>query len=206
MPVHPPHQTVIRAICPAIYICRRAIVISVSRVNRRCSPSTPRHDDGNPFFPLSGVRCDFFTASSDSLFHPPMSPVFFFQSSSSPVFLSSLSIRLPRLPLPSSRNSAALFGSLSSAILSTCPANSYCSLLIAISLPNSSAPPSLPLTPPFFSCLPSLLLLFSVPVVFAHLPPLLLYFGQCQSFRSVQVCLLACLGCLRRRTRSITNE
>ena len=44
-----------------------------------------------------------------------------------------------------------------------------------VSLSNSSALPSLPLTPPFFSCLPSLLLLFfSYPVVFAHLQPLLL--------------------------------
>ena len=44
-----------------------------------------------------------------------------------------------------------------------------------VSLSNSSALPSLPLTPPFFSCLPSLLLLFfSYPIVFAHLQPLLL--------------------------------
>ena len=44
-----------------------------------------------------------------------------------------------------------------------------------VSLSNSSALPSLPLTPPFFSGLPSLLLLFfSYLVVFAHLQPLLL--------------------------------
>ena len=85
-----------------------------------------------PLFPLSGVRCcpQFSTASSDSLFHPPLSLVFFFQSSCSPAFLTSLltqsshlSIGLPRLLLPSSRNYAALFGSLSSAILSTCLAH-----------------------------------------------------------------------------------
>ena len=73
---------------------------------------------------------NFFTASSDSLFHPPLSLVFFVQSSSSPAFLtplltqsSHLSLGLPRLLLPCSRNSAALFGSLSSTILSTCPCN-----------------------------------------------------------------------------------
>ena len=83
-----------------------------------------------------GTSRNFFTASSDSLFHPPLSLVFFFQSSSSPVFLTSLltqsshlSLGLPRLLLPCSpRNSAALFGSLPSAILSTCPA--HCSLLL----------------------------------------------------------------------------
>ena len=72
----------------------------------------------------------FFTASSDRLIHPPLSLVFFFQSSSSPPFLtfllpqsSHLSLGLLRLLLHCSRNSAALFGSLSSAILSTCPAH-----------------------------------------------------------------------------------
>ena len=81
-----------------------------------------------------GAARNFFTASSDSLFHPPLSLVFFFQSSSSPAFLTSLltqsshlSLGLPRLLLPCSRNSAALFGSLSSAILSTCPAHCRCS-------------------------------------------------------------------------------
>ena len=81
-----------------------------------------------------GAACNFFTASSASLFHPPPSPVFFFQSPSSPAFFTSLftqsshlSLGLPRLLLPCSRNYAALFGSLSSAILSTCPA--HCNLL-----------------------------------------------------------------------------
>ena len=41
---------------------------------------------------------------------------------------SHLSLGLPRLLLPCSRNSAALFGSLSSAILSTCPV--HCHLLL----------------------------------------------------------------------------
>ena len=97
-----------------------------------------RHTLSLPLFPLCQGWCaarNFFTASSDSLFHPPLPLVFFFQSSSSPVFLTSLftqsshlSLGHPRLLLPSSRNSAALFGSLSPAILSTCPA--HCSLLL----------------------------------------------------------------------------
>ena len=67
---------------------------------------------------------------------PHLSPVFFFQSPSSLAFFTSLltqsshlSLGLPRLLLPCSRNSASLFGSLSSAILSTCPA--HCNLLLA---------------------------------------------------------------------------
>ena len=83
-----------------------------------------------------GAVRNVFTASSDRLFHPYLSLVFFFQSSSSSAFLTSLfiqsshlSIGLPRLLLPCSRNSAALFGSLSSTIISTCPA--HCSLLLA---------------------------------------------------------------------------
>ena len=82
-----------------------------------------------------GAVHNFFTASSDSLFNPPLYLVFFLQSSSSLAFLTSLltqsshlSLGLPRLLLPCSRNSAALFGSLSSHILSTCPA--HCSLLL----------------------------------------------------------------------------
>ena len=82
-----------------------------------------------------GAARNFFTASSDSVFHPPLYLVFFFQSSSSPAFLTSLltqsshlSLGLPRLLLPCSRNSAALFGSLSPAILSTCPV--HCNLLL----------------------------------------------------------------------------
>ena len=87
------------------------------------------------FFPLCqgwGAARKFFTDSSDSIFHPPRSLVFFFQSSSCILHISlkssRLALGLPRLLLPSSRNSAALFGSLSSAILSTCPA--HCSLLL----------------------------------------------------------------------------
>ena len=86
------------------------------------------------FFPLSEVRCCprhliVFSAllcllsSSSSL--PPLLPssrISYRQSSH-------LSLGLPCLLLPSPRNSAALFGSLSSAILSTCPA--HCNLLLA---------------------------------------------------------------------------
>ena len=92
----------------------------------------------SPSFPFARgevLHAIFFTASSASLFHPPLSLVFFFQSSSSHSFLTSLwtqsshlSLGLPRLVLPCSRDSAALFGSLSSAILSTCPA--HCNLLL----------------------------------------------------------------------------
>ena len=66
----------------------------------------------------------FSNASSDSIFYPPLSRIFFFQSPSSPAFFTSLltqsshlSRGLTRLRLPCSRNSAALFSSLSSAIL-----------------------------------------------------------------------------------------
>ena len=89
-----------------------------------------------------GAARNFFTASPDSLFHPHLSLVFFSQSPSSPAFLTSLltqsshlSIGLPRLLLPSSRNYAALFGSLSSAILSTCPPH-LCSANPSISIPT----------------------------------------------------------------------
>ena len=110
-------------------------------------------------------ECRHANAAVESygIFHPPQSLVFFFQSSPSPAFLASLStysshlsVGLPRLILPSSRNSAALFGSLSSAILPTCPA--HCSLLL------NSLSVTLLCTPvcPRYSCY------FSYPVVFSH--------------------------------------
>ena len=76
------------------------------------------------------------SSTSDSLYHPPLSLVFFFQSFSSPAFLTShltqashLIIGLNRILLPCSRNFTALVGCLSCAILSTCPVHS--SLLLA---------------------------------------------------------------------------
>ena len=140
-----------------------------------------------PLFPFVGDEVSpatFVTASSDSLFHPPLYHVFFFQSSSSPAFLTSLvtqsrhlSLGLLRLLLPSSLTSAALFVRLSSIrVLSIVICSS------AVSRHAFSALLSLPLTPPFFSCLLSLLLLFSYQVVFAHLQPLWLLFCQCQGF------------------------
>ena len=106
-------------------------------------------------------------------FSPPhllvfsLSPVFFFQSPFPPAFFTSLltqsshlSLGLPRLLLSCSRNSYALFGSLSSAILSTCPA--HCNLLL------TSLSVKLLCTPASFR-LPSLLLLFSVPSYFRTL-------------------------------------
>ena len=90
-----------------------------------------------PLFSLcqgSGAARNFFTASFDSIFHPPLLHVFF-QSPSSPAFFTSLmtqsshlSIGLSRLLLPFSRNYVARFGSLSFAIVSTCPA--HCGLLL----------------------------------------------------------------------------
>ena len=89
-----------------------------------------------PLFPLSGVRCCLqlfhrlicysYPPSSVSCLLIPVSLLscllhIFTQSSH-------LSLGLPRLLLPCSRNSAALFGSLSSAILSTCPV--HCNLLL----------------------------------------------------------------------------
>ena len=129
-----------------------------------------------PLFPLSGVRC------CPQLCHRPHLIVFstllclLSSSSSLPPLLSSshLSSHSPPISaltslLPCSRNYAALLGSLSSAILSTCPA--HCNLLLTVSLSNSSALPSLPLTPPFFACLVNkpLLLLFFVPSCFRTL-------------------------------------
>ena len=120
-----------------------------------------------PRFPLSGVRC------CPQLFHCLclclLLPVFLLSCLPHISLKSShFSLGLPRLFLPCSRNSAALFGSLSSAILSTCPA--HCNLLLSsLSLSSSSALPSLPLTPPFFACLLSLLLLFVVPSCFRTL-------------------------------------
>ena len=80
---------------------------------------------------------------------------------------SHLSIGLPRLLPPSSRNSSVLFGSLSSAILSSCPA--HCSLLLTCLSVKFPVLPSLHITPPFFSRLPSLLVLFFVPSCFRTL-------------------------------------
>ena len=86
--------------------------------------------------------------------------------------LPSQPIGIPRLLLPCSRNSAALFGSLYvirhpfyvPSPLYSAPRQSLCQAIL-----------SLPLTPPFSACLPSLLLLFFIPSCFrTHLHPLLL--------------------------------
>ena len=69
----------------------------------------------------------FVIALSDSLVHPPLYHVLTSLLTRS----SHLSLGHPRLLLPSSRISAALFGSLSSAIVSMCPAHcSQISLLL----------------------------------------------------------------------------
>ena len=154
-----------------------------------------------PFFPF--VRGEVLPATSSTphliVFSTllELSPVFFFQSSSSPAFFNSLLrqsshliLGLHRLLLPSSRNYAALFGSLSSrsAMISTCPA--HCSLLLTslsvklLRIPVSSINSTKYSSPacPRYTCY------FSHPVVFAHLQRLLtLYFGHCQGFRSCQL-------------------
>ena len=119
------------------------------------------------------------------MFNPSLSLVFFYQSSSSPAFLTSLltqsshlSIGLPRLLLPCSRMSTALSGSLSPSSFQRVMSTVVCSS--PVSLSSSSALLSLPLTPPFVSSLPSLLLLFFVLSCFRTLarncpPPLSQY-------------------------------
>ena len=89
----------------------------------------------------------------------------------------------------SSHNSTTFFGSLSSAILSTCPA--HCSLLLTRLSVKLLCSPVYSLNSTFLL----LSALFTLAIfriqLFSHtcrLSPLLLYFGQCQSFRSVQAC------------------
>ena len=76
---------------------------------------------------------------------------------------SHLSLDLSRLLLSCSRNSAAPVGSLSSAIISTCPA--HCNRFLA-SLSDKLL--CIPVSP-FLACLPSLLLLFFGPSCFRTL-------------------------------------
>ena len=145
------------------------------------------YDNGIPVFfslPLFslcrgwGAARILFTASSDRLVHPPLSLVAFFQSSSSPAFLTSLLTQSPISALVSLVSSCPPRVTLppSSAV---CYPPSFLRVLPTVvcsssdSLSSSSALPSLPLPPPCFSCLPSLLLLFFVPI-FAHLQRLLL--------------------------------
>ena len=122
------------------------------------------------FFPLSGLRCCL------QLFHclicyssPPSSvsclllPVSLL-SCLLHISLNIVSLGLPRLLLPCSRNYAAIFGSLSSAILYVCPA--HCNLLLTNLSAKLLCTPVSSLTPPFFACLPSLLLLFFEPSCF----------------------------------------
>ena len=134
-------------------------------------------------FPLSGVRCCLqFFSPPHLLFFSTLLCLILPVSLLSCLLHISLNTVLPSQPWPPSSPpalvtySAALFGSLSSAILSTCPA--HCNLLL------TSLSVKLLCTPvcPRYSCY------FSDPVVFAHLQPLLLQFGQSQGFRSVQAC------------------
>ena len=136
-----------------------------------------------PRFTLVEVRCcpQLFHRLICTLFNPPLYLVLFFQFSSYPAFVTSLlavsshlSLVFPRLLLPCSRDSAALFGSLSSAILSTCPA--HCNLLLAsLSLKLLCTPvSSINSTILRLSALVTGPCYFSYPVVFAHLQSLLL--------------------------------
>ncbi len=100
-----------------------------------------------PLFPF--VRVEVLPTTSSPPHLIVFSTLLFLQSSSSPAFLTSLltqsshlSLGLPCLLLPCSHNSATLFGSLSSAIISTCPA--HCS---------TSAPHQSLCQAPLHSCL-----------------------------------------------------
>ena len=110
-----------------------------------------------PLFSLCqgwGAARNFFTDSSDSIFHPPLSLVFF-QSSSSPAFFTSLLSPLvshlvslvsscpPHVTLP--RSSAVCHPPSFLRVLPTVVCSS------PDSLSSSSALPFLPMTPPFFS-------------------------------------------------------
>ena len=107
---------------------------------------------------------------------PPLCPVFFFQSPSSPVFFTSLLTQSSHLSLwpPSSPPALAAHLTLPLSSVVCHPASFLrvqptviCSS--PVSLSSSSALSSLPLTPPFFACLPSLLLLFFGPSCFRTL-------------------------------------
>ena len=98
-----------------------------------------------PLFPfVSGeVLPATFSPPHLLVFPPPLSPVLFFQSPSSPAFFTSLLTQsshlshvLALLLLPCSRNSVALFGSLSSAILSSVQPNVMCSSPVSLSGAN----------------------------------------------------------------------
>ena len=128
---------------------------------------------------FSILLCLLFSTSS----LPPL------RSSSHLSFLtqsSHLSLGLPRLFLPCLRNSAALFGIMLSAILSTRPA--HCNLLLTSLSVKFLCTPVSSLNPPFFACPLSLRLLFFRPSCFRPLQALLLQFGQSQGFRSIQAC------------------
>ena len=137
------------------------------------------------FFPLSGVRCCLqlvhrlkylivFPPSPVSCLLLPVSLRSCLLHISLLIQSSHLSLGLPRLLLSCSRNSAAPVGSLSSAIISTCPA--HCNRLLTslsdklLCIPVSSLNSTILRLHvcPRNSCY------FSDPVVFAHLQPLLL--------------------------------
>ena len=115
-------------------------------------------------------------------------------SSSLPSLLSSshLSLHSPPISvlaslLPCSRNSAAPFGSLSSAILSTCPA--HCNLLLTSLYVKLHCTPASSFNSNTLRLSALVTLVFSPDlVVCAHLQPVLLSFGLSQGFRSVQTC------------------
>ena len=122
------------------------------------------------------VRGEVLPATSPpphlSLFDPPLSLVFFFQSSSSPAFLTSHSP--PISALASLVSSCPLHVTLPlSSVVCHPPSFLHVQPTVICSSPvsrsSSSSLQSLPLTPPFFACLPSLLLLFFVPCCFRTL-------------------------------------
>ena len=108
-------------------------------IHRSSIPTVVGVDEWMRQLPLSSsfpfVRGEVLPATSSPPHLIVFSTLLCLLSSPSPAFLTSLltqsshlSLGLPRLLLPCSRNSAALFGSLSSAILSMCPSD--CSPLL----------------------------------------------------------------------------
>ena len=128
-------------------------------------------------FPLCqgrGAARNFFTASSDSFFHPPLSLAFFFQSSSSPAFLASPLTQSSHLSLTSLVSSCPPQVTLPNSSV-VCHPPSLLHVLPTtvcfspVYMSSSSTLPSLPLTPPFSPVCPRYSCYFSYPVVFAHI-------------------------------------
>ena len=145
-----------------------------------------------PLFPF--VRDEVLLATSSPphlIVFSTLLCLFFFQSSSSPAFLTSHSPPISALASLVSSCPPHVTLPLFSVV---CHPPSFLRVMPTVacsspvSLSGSLSLPSLPLTPPFFSCLPSLLLLFFLPSCFRTLAAFVVVVGHCQGFRSVQAC------------------